>query len=302
MKEMKIVLCSDRKSLSELVSNFLKEEVEIFESLSINNELTDYIYKINPDLILFDLSHRGKIKWKFIENFTLAPSLRDIPLIVIINKKNKSQILKVCNYEIFDYLIEKFFKCELIMKINKAREIIEMRREFSKLLTKDPLTGAYNRSFLMERIQEELSWSSLYKEPLSLALFDIDFFKKINDTYGHLSGDKILMELVSLAINFLPNRLTLGRYGGEEFCIIMPSTEESEAIEICEEFRKKVSESLFHIFSGETVKLSISIGITTFYGEELIPPDKLIQKADIALYKAKQLGRNRVIIEPFIVK
>lgn len=188
------------------------------------------------------------------------------------------------------------------MKINKAKEIIEMKKEFNKLLTKNPLTGVYNRRFLMERVQEELNWCSLYKEPLSIALFDIDYFKKINDTYGHLSGDKILMEIVSLAIEFLPNRLTIGRYGGEEFCIVMPSINKNEAIEICKEFREKVSKYKFHTFSGEMIKLSISIGITTFYGEKLITVDETIQQADIALYKAKQSGRNRVIFEPFIVE
>lgn len=299
---MKIILCTNRNSFSELIFQYLQDEVELIENHPINDELIDYIYKTNPDLILFDLFHIKKREWKFIENVTSAPSLREKPLIVILKNKTEPQIKKICELEIFDYLIEKLFKCELIMKINKAREIVEMKKEFNKLLTKDPLTGAYNRSFIKERIQEELNWCCLYKEPLSLALFDIDFFKKINDTYGHLSGDRILMELVSLAIDFLPNQLTIGRYGGEEFCIIMPSINENEATEMCEEFRKKVSEYQFHTFSGTTINLSISIGITTFNGEDLITIDELIQKADIALYRAKQLGRNRVIFEPFVVE
>lgn len=299
---MKVVLCTNREYLYNLISSFLKDEIEIFQPLPMNNELFDHVYKINPDLILFDLSLKGNRKWKLIENFTSAPSLRDIPLIVLLDKKIKSQLQKLCEYEIFDYLIGNLFKFELIMKINKAKEIIEIKKEFNKLLTKDPLTGAYNRRFLMERVQEELNWCSLYKEPLSIALFDIDYFKKINDTYGHLSGDKILMEIVSLAIEFLPNRLTIGRYGGEEFCIVMPSINENEATEICEEFREKVSKYQFHTFSGEMIKLSISIGITTFYGDKLITVDEIIQQADIALYKAKQSGRNRVIFEPFIVE
>lgn len=299
---MKIILCTDRTSLSELISNFLKEEVEFFESLPINNELVDHIYKISPDLILFDLSQiRGK-RWRVIENFTIAPSLREIPLILILPKKVKSQIKRICEFDIFDYLIERFFKCELVMKVNKAKEIIEMKKEFNKLLTKDPLTGAYNRSFIMARIQEELNWCLIYNEPFSLGIFDIDFFKKINDTYGHLSGDRLLMEIVSLAIDFFPNRVTIGRYGGEEFCILMPGIEENESFEICEAFRKKVAESKFHTFSGETINLSISIGLTTFYGGKLITINELIQKVDTALYKAKQSGRNRVIFEPFVVK
>lgn len=110
------------------------------------------------------------------------------------------------------------------------------------------------------------------------------------------------MEVVSLAVNFLPNRFMLGRYGGEEFCILMPSTEENEAIEISDKFRRIVSDHYFRAYGGEIINLSISIGVTTIYGEELLTLDEFIQKADIALYKAKQTGRNRVIFEPFIVK
>jgi len=154
----------------------------------------------------------------------------------------------------------------------------------------------------MARIQEELNWCLIYNEPFSLGIFDIDFFKKINDTYGHLSGDKLLMEIMLLVIDFFHNIVTIGRYGGEEFCILMPGIEENESFEICETFRKKVAESEFRTFSGETITLSISIGLTTFYGSKLITINELIQKVDIALYKAKQSGRNRVIFEPFVVK
>lgn len=299
---MRIVLCTNRKSLSQLISKFLNGEIDFFQSFCIDDNLLDHIYKVNPDIILFDFSSKGNKKWKFIKNLTLAPSLREIPLILILRKRIQSQFEKIYEFDIFDYLVENFYKYELLMKINKVKEIIEIKKEYHKLLTRDPLTGAYNRRFLIERIQEEINWCFLYKEPLSLSLFDIDYFKKINDIYGHLTGDKILMELVSLAINFLPNRLTIGRYGGEEFCIIMPSTESYEAIEICEAFRQKVAESKFFTFSKELINLSISIGITTFYGEELTTPDRLIQSADIALYQAKQEGRNRVIFKPFMVK
>ena len=299
MEKMKVILCSNEKELSKLLAEFLKEEVEYFETFQINNDLIDNIYKTNPDLIFFDISAKFKMKWEIIETLTTAPSLRDCPVISILNKNNISQLMKICELEVFDYITKPFLKCEIIMKINRVREIVELRREFNKLLTKDPLTGAYKRSFLMERINEELSWCSLYKEPLSLALLDIDFFKKINDIHGHLSGDRILMELVSFALDFLPNKLTIGRYGGEEFCIVMPSTDESEASEICESLRKKVENHISHTFSGEIIKLTISIGFTTFYGNERLIPDKIIQKADIALYKAKQSGRNRVIYEAF---
>lgn len=299
---MKIVLCSNREDFCKSIASLLKDEVEAFETLRIDNEIFDYIYKLNPDLIFFDLCQRDNTKWRYIENFTAAPSLRDIPLIVIIDRKIKSTMKKIFEYEIFDYIVGNFCKCELIMKINKARQIMEMKNEFNKLLTKDPLTGAFNRSFLMKRIEEEINWCILYKEPLSIAIFDIDHFKKLNDTYGHLTGDKILMEMVSLANNSLPTRFTLGRYGGEEFCIVMPSTGETEAFEICNEFRETVSKYKFRTFSGEEIHLTVSIGVTTFYGDDTVTAEEIIDKGDTALYRAKNTGRNRVILEPFVLK
>lgn len=299
---MKVFLCTDRKTIYEQMSRFLKEEIEFFESHPINRELIDQIYKSNPDIIFFDLFTKKILKWKIAENLTTVPSLREIPLILLLNKKTKNLIQRICRIEAFDYVFGEIMECEILMKIKKAEEIVKLKREYSRILTKDPLTGAYNRSYLMNVIQQELSWCSIYKDPLSLAIFDIDHFKKINDTYGHLSGDRILSELVSLAITVLPKKVTLGRYGGEEFFIVMPSTDENQGFEICENLRKSIADSSFKTFYNETLNISISIGITTYYGEEPITPSELIQKADIALYRAKKSGRNKVIFETFVVE
>jgi len=297
---MNVLLATDRFQLSENIRISLHGEVEEFNIYSLNNELFDHIYLLKPDIILFDISSKKRKKvFEFINTFTTAPSIREIPLIVIIHKKTPKMIEKICGFEIFDYITEPFIKAELMMKINRANEIVGMKKEFNKLLTKDPLTGAYNRGFLMERINEELNWCGVYREPFSLVIFDIDFFKKINDTYGHLTGDKVLGEVVALAMDFFPNHGIIGRYGGEEFCVVLPSTNEEETLNICEGFRKEVEIHDFHTFRGDIIKLTVSLGFTTIRGEVRISPDEIIQKADIALYKAKQSGRNRVVYEAF---
>lgn len=288
---MRILLGSFRASLYEKIKEFAKNETVQFHEIS--NEFIDEVYRYNPDIIFFDTALSKKIKlWNILKTLTTAPSTREFPIIAIIKRKTSSCIKKICSLEVFDYLVEPFLECEFLMKLNKAMEIVELKKEFAKLLIKDPLTGAYNRGFIMERLTEELRWCSLYKEPLTLAMFDIDFFKKINDTFGHLTGDKMLMEVVYIALKFLPDRVILGRYGGEEFCVLMPSTNEKEAMESLEEFRKEVEKTKFHALNGRLIKLTISIGFTTFYGEEDILPDEIVQKADIAVYKAKLSGRN----------
>lgn len=300
---MNLFICSRKQRNIRKLSDFLRDEVENLFISPINNETIDRIYKKQPDIIILDVC--GRVCWKMLEKITRAPSLREIPVILILGRKNKKtieNIKRICNFEVFDYVTEPFLKCEILMKINKAKEIVELKKDFSRLLTKDPLTGAYQRGFLMERINEELQWCNLYKEPLTIAMFDIDFFKKINDTFGHQTGDKVLMELIYLAHSSLPDRALVGRYGGEEFCILLPGTDENLAMEVLEAFREKVEKNDFYTFKGEKIKITISIGFTTYYGEDESSVDEIIQKADLALYRAKQSGRNRVILEPFIVE
>ncbi|MEN2986615.1 MAG: GGDEF domain-containing protein [Thermodesulfovibrionaceae bacterium] len=300
---MKVLIGSSRESFIRQIKTILLDEVDSIESFMLNRDYIDSVYKINPDIMFLDATLDKKTElWKILNTIARAPSTREIPVIIFLEKKTAFAMKKICELEIFDYIVEPFLKCEVLIKVNKAKQIIELKKEFSKLLTRDPLTGAYNRAFLFERLNEELNWCSLYKEPLTVAMFDIDFFNKINDTYGHLTGDRVLTELVHKAISFLPDRVLVGRYGGEEFCILMPSTNEEEAKEILEGFRKSIENSEFLTFKGDSLKLTISIGFTTFYGENHILPDEIIQKADIALYRAKQEGRNRVIFESFIVE
>jgi len=296
---MNLCLCSNRTKIIKKLSD-LKEEFEEFSAFAIDSEIIDRIYKNQPDIIILDFC--GRACWKLLEKITQAPSLREIPLIMIFRRKDSKVIEKLCDFEVFDHVIEPVMKCEILMKINKAREIVELKKEFNSLITKDPLTGAYQRGFLMERMNEEIQWCNLYKEPLTVAMFDIDFFKKINDTYGHQTGDKVLMELIHLAHSSMPERALIGRYGGEEFCVLLPSTDEDTAKDILEAFREEVEKKDFYTFKGDKIKVTISIGFTTYYGEENSPIDEIIQKADIALYRAKQSGRNRVIYEPFIVE
>ncbi|WP_353683698.1 diguanylate cyclase [Thermodesulfovibrio sp. 3907-1M] len=297
---MNLFVCSNREKFIKKLSDFLKEEVKNLFVSPIDDETIDRIYKSQPDIIILDFCLRTC--WKLLKKIVQAPSLREIPLILILRRKDEKTIEKLCNYEIFDYVIEPFLKCEILMKINKASEIVEFKKDFNSLLTKDPLTGAYQRGFLLEKMHEEIQWCNLYKEPLTLAMFDIDFFKKVNDTYGHQTGDKVLIELIHLAHNSMPERALIGRYGGEEFCILLPGTDENTAREILESFREKVEKNDFYTFKGERIKNTISIGFTTYYGEEGYSIDEIIQKADIALYKAKQSGRNRVIFEAIDVE
>lgn len=165
--------------------------------------------------------------------------------------------------------------------------------EIYKLTITDGLTGAFNKRYLMETLEKELARAKRYSRSLSILLIDLDHFKKINDSYGHLMGDKILREICNLFIKRIRREETLTRYGGEEFIILLPETDKNGAITLAEQLRKMIEEHKFVIDDME-INITISIGVGIFEGKE-VTPENLIKEADKNLYKAKNSGRNKVI-------
>lgn len=156
----------------------------------------------------------------------------------------------------------------------------------------DPLTKLYTRYYFAEKIDEYFEKAKKFKERLSIIMCDLDHFKKINDKYGHLLGDEVLREIAKiLKENVRRNNDIVGRYGGEEFIILLPNSSLNYAKEIAERLRKKIE-----AIDKFPFKVTMSFGIAS-YPEVLVKTsDELVGYADDALYKAKELGRNRVIV------
>lgn len=158
--------------------------------------------------------------------------------------------------------------------------------KLQKLASTDPLTGAVNRRELIRRIET-------LRGPTSLLLLDIDYFKDINDNFGHPAGDAVLIEFVTLIQNILRKQDVLSRIGGEEFAIVLNDTDSISARGLAERIRRQIEAHVFSI-SGHEIKLTISIGIVTVAEGKTADGVELMQKADSALYQAKQSGRNRI--------
>lgn len=159
---------------------------------------------------------------------------------------------------------------------------------------RDKLTGLYNRRYFMELLINEIERSQRFKQPITITMFDIDYFKHYNDKHGHLLGDKLLKELADTVQSSVRNVDTVGRYGGEEFLIVMPNTKPQEAKVVIDRMRKNILE---HRFDGEELqplkKITISIGIATCMNGSLTS-EEMIAQADKNLYKVKETGRNNV--------
>lgn len=176
-------------------------------------------------------------------------------------------------------------------------EIQSFLNEMNDKIIKDELTGVYNRRFINERLPIDIFKSISLKSPLSVVMLDIDFFKSINDNYGHFIGDSILSNLALLINNSIRKDSDwVARYGGEEFIIALDNTDNDTAYKISEEIRKKVEEKVFE-YEGNRIKITLSLGIYTLDKDT---PDKnsvdfMINYADEKLYEAKRTGRNKTI-------
>jgi diguanylate cyclase (GGDEF)-like protein len=153
----------------------------------------------------------------------------------------------------------------------------------------DGLTNVLNRRSMEEHLLNAFKLAKKYRHPLSLCLFDIDHFKRFNDTYGHQTGDMILKELAALVSAVVREVDIVARYGGEEFCIIFPHTDKEHAFEISERIRVEVEAYVFP--TGKRV--TISMGVASYPEDDAAGPQELLKKADIALYRSK-ITRNAV--------
>lgn len=173
--------------------------------------------------------------------------------------------------------------------------------ESSKLIlqdmaTHDPLTGLFNRRALEERVLHEVNRVNRYGEPLSVLMIDIDYFKKVNDSFGHAAGDIVLTAIARTLQETVRNTDTVARYGGEEFVVLLPMTHLKDAQALAERLCHRVGESDINLGDGQLIRVTVSIGVSAASASGNTSWDALIDAADAAMYAAKQSGRNRVSV------
>ncbi|KAB2842701.1 diguanylate cyclase [bacterium] len=164
---------------------------------------------------------------------------------------------------------------------------------FYEMALYDPVTAAHTKRYFLDRIQHEFAHSARRNLPLSLAIFDLDFFKKVNDTYGHPAGDFVLHKVSEITKGMIRREDIFARYGGEEFVILMRDTEEADAVALAERLRKKIATSDF-AFESKRIPVTVSIGVSCLKDSSFKSYADLIRAADEYLYFSKSNGRNRV--------
>lgn len=188
---------------------------------------------------------------------------------------------------------------EIVNVILKSTAIAIARQKNIARLTNaasmDPLTGCYNRREFDVQINRHSASAIRHNSALSLFIFDIDHFKRVNDSYGHQAGDQVLQQVVSVVQANIRTGDVLARYGGEEFVVILPETSLTEAVELADRLRKRISRELIKTRSG-VIAVTASFGVAELSGSSAL--SRLVQDADEMLYRAKETGRNRVMPAP----
>jgi len=186
---------------------------------------------------------------------------------------------------------------QYITRIVRFASIAIENASLFRQATTDRMTGLFSHHFFEKTLDEELERARRYKSTFTLVMFDIDHFKKFNDTYGHLQGDRILREIAKLTTKSIRQVDFPARYGGEEFAVILPAVNLKGALVVAERLRKRVEGFAFpSADGGEPLHVTISVGVTEFDPESAYAPSEIIRDADRALYQSKDKGRNRVTV------
>jgi len=196
-----------------------------------------------------------------------------------------------------DFIRKPVNMTELRARLRAASRLVRMQKQFRRLAETDSLTGAANRRAFMQYLEMEVERSSRHGVDTSVIMLDLDHFKKVNDSYGHAAGDKVLIEVVRTIQSCLRPRDMLGRLGGEEFAVVLHETDLVGAADISEQIRSAIEQRTIELPGGEKLNATASMGVSDVcdvLGQDT--PEAILQAADEALYFAKQSGRNQVIV------
>jgi two-component system cell cycle response regulator len=229
---------------------------------------------------------------------------RNLPILVIAEPEDNARLLRGLEIGVNDYLVRPIDKNELFARVrtqirkkrytDRLRDNVQLSMEMA---ITDALTGLQNRRYMESHLATLVEQAAARGKPLALLILDIDYFKSVNDTFGHDAGDDVLREFATRVRKSIRGIDLACRYGGEEFVVVMPETDTAVAAVVAERIRRRIASEPFPIRQGTTaIDVTISIGIAALSAADDTAAG-ILKRADLALYRAKRDGRNRVVAD-----
>ncbi len=292
----KVLIIDDSQLVHAMLDDALADEdienVHAFDA----EEGYWYAKRTQPDAILLDVRMPGTSGFELCKMLKGDTETSQIPVIFLSSIQDSPNKVHGLDLGAMDFISKPFEEADLKARVRVALRIKSLVDQLSSIGQVDALTGLRNRLYFDEQLSRQiLAWKS-HGGDLSLLMLDVDHFKKLNDNYGHLFGDRVLQGISRSIRNSLRASDVACRYGGEEIVVIMPQTDVAHATEIAERVRKSIANLTFN-HRGEVVNVTISGGVACTPGiasPRMVAPHDLIHAADEALYKAKSEGRNQI--------
>ncbi len=310
-KTFKILIVDDIPANIRLLESYLVNSVYELYQAKDGEEAIQQIEAVEPDLILLDIMMPKMNGYDTCRLIKKSEKGRFTPVIMVTALNEGESQIRGIESGADDFISKPINKYELRARVksllriktlhdqlqDKIDQLERTKERLRQLAIKDGLTGLYNYRHLKKTLNYEVQRSERHKSPFSLIMFDIDHFKKYNDTFGHLAGDKVLQIIAKLLVRNLRRIDTAARYGGEEFAVLLPNTVKKNARVVAEKLRTLIERYPFPYQANQSDNnLTISLGLSN-YPADGRSFEQLVECADKRLYRAKASGRNQVIYD-----
>ena len=298
----RVLIIDDRSNSAERMMSSLSQvhtvDVEVNPQVALMRMAED-----NYDMAIVSLGLANFDALRLCSQMRSLERTRNTPILVLSDLDDEKRVLRALDLGVNDYLARPVDRNELVARVrtqikrkryaDRLRQNVQSSMEMAIF---DPLTKLHNRRYLTSQLASMINDGLTRGAPISFLILDVDFFKKVNDTYGHDAGDEVLMETAARLRKSVRGIDVLARFGGEEFVIVMPETDRFAASRVAERLRLAIETQPFTIHKGaRQISITASFGLATMEGR-VESADGLAKRADEALYEAKRTGRNRVVL------
>ena len=298
----KVLLIDDNQINIDRIIRIIKENTTLIQVARSQEEASAQLHENKFDVILISLHLKYEDGLRICGHIRVMEESRHLPILLITEQGNEKQVARGLDLGANDYVLRPLESNELRARVRgqvrRKRYQDRLRQNYAdtvNMALTDGLTGLYNRRYLNVHLEGMVEKTRQSGKELSVAIFDIDHFKHVNDTYMHVTGDEVLKELAERVLQNVRNFDLVARYGGEEFVVVMPETNADIATMVSERLREKIADPPFSVSAAiGKISITISVGVTSMINDQDTAAD-MLARSDAALYQAKNNGRNRVI-------